>query len=166
MNLSKIQLRFFVEDLREIRLVIFLDWMSTANKSIKRNKQLPALSVSIEISVYLRQHGFLGALNLQDLKMTDQKRSKTGKCRTWKMTDRNAGRWQIITETKSKFWLWKIPTSNIMKILLLVHSAVNLLGRKIRIVCFSQTWNITSRHGRVVRLALRHTCILAYTHSY
>ena len=33
-----------------------------------------------------------GALNLQDLKMTDQKRSKTGKCRTWKMTDQIAGR--------------------------------------------------------------------------
>ena len=28
-----------------------------------------------------------GALNLQDLKMADQKRTKTGKCKTWKMTD-------------------------------------------------------------------------------
>jgi len=27
------------------------------------------------------------ALNLQDLKMADQKSTKTGKCRTWKMTD-------------------------------------------------------------------------------
>jgi len=29
----------------------------------------------------------VGAMNLQDLKMGDQKRTKTEKCRTWKMTD-------------------------------------------------------------------------------
>ena len=32
-----------------------------------------------------------GALNLSDLKMTDQKGPKTGMCRTWKMTDQIAG---------------------------------------------------------------------------
>jgi len=32
-----------------------------------------------------------GALNLQDLKMMEQKRTKTGKCRTWKITDQIAG---------------------------------------------------------------------------
>jgi len=34
------------------------------------------------------------ALNLQDLKMTDQKRSKTGKCRTWKWRTKSQG-WKM-----------------------------------------------------------------------
>jgi len=29
----------------------------------------------------------LGVLHLHDIKMTDQKRSNAGKCRTWKMID-------------------------------------------------------------------------------
>ena len=43
------------------------------------------------LTPYAVQALHAGALNLQDLKMTDQKRSKTGKCRTWKMTDQIAG---------------------------------------------------------------------------
>ena len=56
MTLNDLYARFevFVADLREIRLLIYCvlsprQCMTTATKSIKRNKQLPALSVSIEI---------------------------------------------------------------------------------------------------------------------
>ena len=31
-----------------------------------------------------------GALNLQDLEMTDHKKTMTGKCKTWEMTDQIA----------------------------------------------------------------------------
>ena len=78
----------------------------------------------------------------------------------WKMTDhlqrpnRNSGSGKCL-----------LPNSNIMKILLLVHSAVNLQGRKIRTLSVSVKRGI-SHPGMVVRLALRHACILAYTHTY
>ena len=145
---------------------IIVNWVTTADGCVHTDDTTKLSLTSCEFVLTppmpTRQNSFVppasavcighmtGALNLQDLKMTDQ----------------IAGRWQTITETKSQFWFWKMPTSNIMKILLSVHSAVNLQGRKIRIVCFSQTWNITSRHGH-------QTCVKTYmyislynTHSH
>jgi len=88
-----------------------------------------------------------GALNLQDLKMTDQKRSKTGKCRTWKMTD------QIAVLVLENVYFYSGDNSFTDAL------SSKFTGTKCVFFCCSQTLNIIFRRGR-------QTNAKTHSHSY